>query len=460
MDGFFKSNMKWKPYPKNKFSGINHLGFIPSHWDVDKLKNLASVRGRLGFRGYTVNDLVSEGEGALTIGGKHIKNNMLNLTDPEYISWEKYYESPEIMVEKDDLLFAQRGSLGKAAVVENNIGPSTINPNLILLKNINLHSKYLYYYLISNYIYDTICMITSATAVPMVSQEQVKNLSILVPSMKEQENISAFLNCMITKIDALIAKKERLIELLRGKRAAVISHAVTKGLDPNVPMKDSGVALLGKVPEHWDISRIKWVSTKIGSGKTPKGGAERYASAGIIFLRSQNIHFDGLRLDDAVFIDEMTDNEMASTRVIPGDALLNITGASLGRCALAPINLGPANVNQHVCIIRPIKEKIQSSFLNCYLSSIPAQAQIFLSEDGISREGLTFVHVGSIAIPVMPFYEQCIISAFLDRETAKIDALIHQIQDSIGKQKEYRTALISAAVTGKIDVRNEVGGVV
>jgi type I restriction enzyme S subunit len=136
--------------------------------------------------------------------------------------------------------------------------------------------------------------------------------------------------------------------------------------------------------------RVKFVVYKIGSGKTPLGGANAYVSSGATLLRSQNVHFDGLRLDDVVFIDEETDSQMTATRVLPDDVLLNITGASLGRCTLVPRNLGPANVNQHVCINRPNKKRVEPRFRNRVLQSTSVQHAIFTSENGSSREGLTF----------------------------------------------------------------------
>lgn len=221
-------------------------------------------------------------------------------------------------------------------------------------------------------------------------------------------------------------------------------------------MKDSGVEWLGEIPAHWEIKRVKYLVSKIGSGKTPKGGAEVYSESGVFFLRSQNIYFDGLRLDDVVYIDESIDLEMASTRVLPHDVLLNITGASLGRCSLVPEGFPPANTNQHVCIIRPIINFISPRFLHKAVSSSVVQAQIFSSEDGVSREGLTFSQIANFILAVpRHLSEQKAIASYLDRETTKLDAFIAKIRTGIEQLKEYRTALISSAVTGKIDIRAE-----
>ncbi|ACK67884.1 restriction modification system DNA specificity domain protein [Rippkaea orientalis PCC 8801] len=211
--------------------------------------------------------------------------------------------------------------------------------------------------------------------------------------------------------------------------------------------KPSGVDFLGDIPDGWEVKRLKWIVSKIGSGKTPKGGAEIYSDSGIIFLRSQNIHFDGLRLDDVVYINKDIDKAMSSSRVKPLDILLNITGASLGRCMIIPKDFPSSNVNQHVCILRPIVTRINPYFLNRVMSSNAIQNQIFSSEVGVSREGLTFAQAGNLisVFPSLPEQEK--IAQFLDEETAKIDKLITHKQRLIELLKEKRTALISHAVT-------------
>ena len=132
----------------------------------------------------------------------------------------------------------------------------------------------------------------------------IKSFFILLPSIPEQTAIANYLDRKTAEIDGLIANKERLIELYEEEKTAVINQAVTKGLDPNAPMKPSGIDWLGDIPEHWEVKKLKYLVSKIGSGVTPKGGASTYQPSGIPLLRSQNIHFDGLRLDDVAFISE------------------------------------------------------------------------------------------------------------------------------------------------------------
>jgi type I restriction enzyme S subunit len=193
---------------------------------------------------------------------------------------------------------------------------------------------------------------------------------------------------------------------------------------------------------------LKWAVSKIGSGKTPKGGGEVYSDSGVLFLRSQNVHFTGLRLDDVAYIDEATDTEMSSTRVLGGDVLLNITGASLGRCCVVPEGTPSANVNQHVCILRPRPARVLADFLNACIASPSVQSQVFSSENGVSREGLNYTQTANLAFATPPdLNEQRAIAAFLDRETARIDALIGHKERLISLLEEKRQAVISHAVT-------------
>ena len=278
----------------------------------------------------------------------------------------------------------------------------------------------------------------------------------MYPPLEEQKRIVAYLDRETAKIDALVEKQEHLITLLEEKRQAIISHTVTKGLNPNTKMKESGIEWLGEVPEHWEITKLGYIAKKIGSGKTPRGGSEVYLKEGILFLRSQNVHDTGLMLEkkEAVYISVEIDSEMSATRVKPGDILLNITGASIGRTCIVPANFPRANVNQHVCIIR-VPENLQY-YLSYFLKSVFVKSQIDAFQTGASREGLNFEQISKIVLCIPPKREQQKIIAFLNRETTKIDTLIEKCETAIELLKERRTALVAAAVTGKIDVRKAI----
>ena len=199
------------------------LGIIPEDWEVGELKTLARVNGRIGFRGYTTKDLVKVGEGALVLGGKHINKNCLDLTDPDFISWEKYYESPEIMVHQKDILLAQRGTIGKVAIIDTFIGEATINPSLVLLNGFKSSPKYLYYSLLSNQLQRQMLQTNSITSIPMISQTQIESLLLIVPSKEEQERIAE----VLSDVDELIATIENAIEKKRAIKAGAMQQLLT-----------------------------------------------------------------------------------------------------------------------------------------------------------------------------------------------------------------------------------------
>jgi len=207
-------------------SGISWLGKIPKNWIISKLKFESSIRGRVGWKGFKKTDLVDNG--ALVLGAKHIQESKLFLKEPNYLVWEKYYESPEIMVNQNDILIVQRGSIGKVVLIDQNIGNATINPSLVLLTNIQFLPKYLWYVLQSYFTITQLKHISQTTAVPMISQENIGNLNILSPgSIKTQKQIVDYLDKKVMKIDSLISKVQLQIKNLGEVRESLISSTVT-----------------------------------------------------------------------------------------------------------------------------------------------------------------------------------------------------------------------------------------
>ena len=196
----------------------------------------------------------------------------------------------------------------------------------------------------------------------------------------------------------------------------------------------------------WSIDRIKDRVSKIGSGVTPSGGAASYLDDGVPLLRSQNVHFDGLRLDDVAYISDETHDEMSGSKLCARDVLLNITGASIGRCAFVPDNFGEGNVNQHVCIIRPTAG-LDHKFLTYCLSAPWGQDQVFSSSTGASRQGLGQRDLGAIQVPLPPLPEQQRIAAYLDASCAAIDAAVAAKRRQLETLDALRIEAVHRAVT-------------
>jgi len=273
-----------------------------------------------------------------------------------------------------------------------------------------------------------------------------------VPPTKEQHAIAAFLDGETARIDALVGKKKRLIELLQEKRNALITRAVTKGLDPNVPMKDSGLEWLGEIPAHWQIKPFtKYLVEKSDyRGKTP----EKVAS-GVVLVTARNVRMGLIDYECSQEFVAEEDYDEIMRRGIPrrGDVLFT-TEAPLGNVAL--VDREDIALAQRIIRFRMNPEYFDSRFTLFAMMSGFFQAQLITLSTGSTAEGLKASKLPMLRLVAPPLTEQYAIVALLDRETARIDALVAKVRDAIDRLKELRTALISAAVTGKIDIREEV----
>lgn len=283
-----------------------------------------------------------------------------------------------------------------------------------------------------------------------LAYKELRSYLLCYPPLSEQQAIADFLDKKCAEIDQMVALQEKFIEELKAYKQSLITETVTKGLNPNAPMKDSGVEWIGEIPEGWKIMKLAFLTSKIGSGSTPTGGANVYLHDGIKFLRSQNIYFEGLELSDVAYISEEIDAEMKGTRVQSGDVLLNITGGSIGRCYFVDDTLGRANVNQHVSIIRP--KNIRTKYLKYQIQSFLGQHQIAMLQTGGNREGLSATSLSNFKILYPDFPEQQAIADYLDKKCAEIDQLIAVKQKKADELKEYKKSIIYEYVTGKRSV--------
>jgi type I restriction enzyme S subunit len=445
---------KWKPYPAHKDSGVEWLGKIPLSWKTGKIGIDCTVKARLGWKGLKASEYVDEG--FIFLSTPNIKGREIDFENVNYITSERYFESPEIMLKPGDVLIAKDGStLGITGVVRFLPAPTTVNSSIAVIRPTKaLNSVFLYWFLSSNYIQELIQSMKDGMGVPHLFQADIRKFIALIPPFIEQRAIASFLDRETARINALITDKERLIKLLLEKRAALISHAVTKGLDTTVPMKDSGVEWLGEIPAHWEVKRLKFVTSFVTSGS--RGWAQYYSDEGAIFLRIGNLSRTSisLNLEDIQHVSPPEGTEGERTHVKQYDVLISIT-ANIGSVAVVSEDMGEAYVNQHVALARPYRDAIDSKWFGYCLLSRVGQEQFYALLYGGTKDGLGLDDVRNLFLLVPLIQEQRTIATYLNAETSKIDALISKIRQNIEKLKEYSTALISAAVTGKIDVRDE-----
>jgi type I restriction enzyme S subunit len=293
-----------------------------------------------------------------------------------------------------------------------------------------------------------------------VTDNFIKDFSVALPPCSEQKAVADFLDRETAQVDALLAKRQRLIELLQEKRAALITHAVTKGLPstgsgqatPNVPMKDSGVEWLGEIPAHWEVRQLRRAVRKFVDYR---GATPQKMPSGLPLVTAANIKNGQINFDEAEqFIAEEAYHEWM-VRGLPeeGDVLLT-TEAPLGETA--QIEDPRIALAQRIILLKADSNCITNEFLKYHFAAGSGKAELWTKATGSTAVGIKAYHLRATLIAVPPLREQKLITKYLDNETIKIDSLIAKIGEGIEKLKEYRTALISAAVTGKIDVREDV----
>ena len=305
--------------------------------------------------------------------------------------------------------------------------PSFFDNNILAIVPRIKDSRYLHYWMTTIDAGE----ISYPGPVPSLTGSEFLDLLVPIQSAPYQRAIADFLDVETARIDALIAKKRQLMAKLRERLQAVIDHQ------------------LDGANTSW--SPLKRHTTKIGSGKTPPGGAETYISSGVVFLRSQNVGDGELLLDDVAYIGDEVDEEMKATRVKGGDVLLNITGASIGRVATVPPSLGRANVNQHVCIVR-LRSGITPRLIEFNLRSSHAQRFISSIQVGGNRDGLNFEQVGSMPVVLPNPREQTAIMRTLEHAEDKYGRVQELLTKQLELLTEHRQALITAAVTGQLEV--------
>ncbi|MGD2087426.1 MAG: restriction endonuclease subunit S [Candidatus Aminicenantes bacterium] len=443
-----------KRYPEYKDTGIEWIGTIPKHWKLNKIKYSTYVKARIGWHGLNSSDFIENGPFLVT--GTDFIDGKVNWDSCYHVSEYNYIRDPYIMLKEDDLLITKDGTIGKLAIVKGLRGEATLNSGVFVtrpLKNVYL-TKNMYWILKSSVFEQFIDYNKTGSTVLHLYQDMFEKFVFPVPPLHEQNVIALFLNSYNIKISELISKKRRLIELLKEQRAAMINRAVTKGLNPNAPMKDSGIEWLGKIPQHWEIKKLKFISNLISKGTTPSTLGKEIKSEGPIrFIKAENIVDNQLLKTPDFFIDNETNNILKRSQLKDKDILVVIAGATIGKVAVLDKNMLPANTNQAISFVRP-NENTRTKYVWYWLQSNIIKHLTLLVTVQSAQPNLSMENLGNFFIPYPNIKEQENIGNFLTMETNRIEKSISKVKKEIELLKEYRAALISEVVTGKIDVRD------
>ena len=426
-----------KPYPKYKDSGVEWIGNVPEGWEVKRTKYF--------FR------LITEKNS--TIETKKVALENIESWTGRFIDSEVDYQGEGISFLKGDVLFGKlRPYLAK--VLNAKFSGASVGDIFVMRPKLGISSRFSFYRFLSKPFIDIVNGSTFGAKMPRASWNFIANLYIAVPDYDEQGAIATYLNRKTTQIDDLISKKQKLIELLKEERAAIINQAVTKGLNPDAPMKDSGVEWIREVPAHWEIMRLKYVSIIISKGTTPSTIGKNINTRGDIrFIKAENIENNELKPKPEFFVDEETNDILKRSQLEKYDVLFVIAGATIGKVAVLTDEFLPANTNQAISFIR-LKRYVNVKFIWYWLQSSRINELTWLNAVQSAQPNLAMENLGNFCVTHPPVSEQDAIVFQIESETTKIDQTISKIEKQIELLKEYRTALISEVVTGKIDVRD------
>lgn len=429
-------------YADYRDSGVAWLGNVPRHWDQRPLFALVRQLDDSNI-GMKENNLLSLSYGQ--IKRKNIDDNDGLLP----ASFETYQ-----IVERDDIIWRltdlqnDQRSLRTGIVRERGI----ITSAYLATRPLAISPAFLSY-LLRAYDLTKVFYSMGGGLRQSMKYADVKWLPIMVPTSEEQTSIATFLDRETAKIDGLVAEQERLIALLKEKRQAVISHAVTKGLNPNAPMKDSGIEWLGQIPVHWEVSKIKFATSHVVDclHTTPTYDGELLYPA----IRTADVERGVLLLNQARLVSqEIYDERIQRLRPQAGDVIYSREGERFGLAALVPTGVDLC-LGQRMMMFRTTEE-YNSGYLMWALNSDSVYQQVISDIGGATSPHVNISDVINFAIPTPPLDEQQAIAFKVLRRTSGIDALVSEAQSAITLLQERRAALISAAVTGKIDVRTAV----
>jgi type I restriction enzyme S subunit len=440
-----------KPYLAYKDSGIEWIGEVPEHWDIVKLKWL--LKSKLKYGANESAELDDES------CPRYIR--ITDFGDDGKLRQETFKSLPidkakEYLLCEGDVLFARSGAtVGKTFLFTNYEGIACFAGYLIKAtpKTNRLNSEFLYHFTKSNSYDSWKNSIFIQATIQNIGADKYSTLEIPIPPFPEQQSIANILHQKTTQIDTLIEKKQKQIELLKEERTAIINQAVTKGLNPDVPMKDSGIEWLGEVPEHWEIRKLKYLSNIFFSN------VDKKVNDGEIIIRSCNyidVYKNDLITEDINFLNiSATKSEISKFLIKEGDVLVtkdSETPDDIAIPALVKYNSNDVVCGYHLAIIRPLG--ILGEYIFRLLQS-EVNNHFFILAKGVTRFGLSTDSFNNLMITVPPMSEQFDIIHHINEKLSLSDSLVNKIQEQIIHLQEYRTSLISNVVTGKIDVRNE-----
>ncbi|NCC85409.1 MAG: restriction endonuclease subunit S [Clostridia bacterium] len=432
-----------------KPSGIVWIGNIPADWDMNKIKYISTLKGRIGWQGLTSDEYTDEG--AYLITGTDFYNGGINWETCVHVPMKRWEEAKDIQIENGDLLITKDGTVGKVAIVNGLNSPCSLNSGVLRVSTTGGYDRKFLYWVLQSEVFWTWFSIKNAgnSTILHLYQGDFAEFKYAIPPLPEQQTIAAFLDDHCGQIDGIIADLEQQLEILRQYKKALITETVTKGLDKSAPMKGSGIDWIGQMPRHWMMQRVKYVTSIISKGATPEDiFNEQTECYPIRFLKAENIKNSLVDSDPEFYIDRTADNGLRRSRLQANDLLFVIAGATIGKVAQMNPDLLPANINQAISFLRP-NGYVLPRYLLYVLDSYIVAEVIQLLMVQAAQPNISMANLGNIEFPLAPRGEQAAIVDFLDRKCAETDDLIAEKQKAAKTMRQYKKSLIYEYVTGK-----------
>lgn len=449
--------MNYPAYPTYKESGVPWLGKVPEHWNVKSARFDYVIQLGKMLQPEASSPLDQE---TLYLKAQHVQWESVKIKELPKM-WASKSDRNKYGVHDGDLLVCEGGDVGRAGIVRNPPEATIIQNALHRVRSRNADLRYLMFVLEHAATQDWFEILCNRSTIAHFTGEKFGALQIPTPPLPEQTTIADFLDRETGRIDTLIEKKRRLIGLLREKRSAMISRTVARGLpseaarefglEPHTRFRDSGIEWLGEVPEGWEVTKVQYLS-RFKGGSTPLTTEDRYWQDGSIPWVSPK-DMKNARIIDT--IDHLTSAgvaECASGLVASGHVLIVVRSGILRHTLPVALNSVPVALNQDMRAFVLNKNKMISKYLRWLIDGNQKALLEEWRKAGTTVESIEMEYVLSSSLPTPPISEQTAIATYLDRETAKIDKLINKVEQAIERLREYRTTLITAAVTGKIDV--------
>ena len=450
-----------KRYGKYKDSGIAWISEIPEHWEATNFRYFINI-----LTDYTANGSFGDLSKNVEYIGHRSYARLIRLTDLRedlnnengvWVNEKAYNYLSKSSLYGGELLLANVGAYsGYSCIMPKVDYPTTLAPNMFLIKQYkkDLNTKYLWYLLSSKMFFNYLQIVALSSAQPKLNKENIRQTPIIIPPIIEQEQIAKYLDWKCGEVDRIVEVRERQIKLLGELRTSVINRTVTCGLNPNAPLKDSGIDWIGQIPEHWEICRLKNACSLKGRIGWKGLRSEEFEQMSYAYLvTGQDFHSAIIDWTKCYQISKERYDEDPYIQLSNGDLLITKDG-TIGKIAKVSNMNKPTCLNSGIFVMKQTKALFEQSYLYWLLES-----SLLKEFNNYTSTGTTILHLYQNFFENMPFIipslsEQQKIAEYLDKKTEEIDSTIDKFKVQIDKLKEYRQALIAEVVTGKIDIRS------